>query len=209
MSIKRDRVSPLSIVSLILVNLIPVYGVYILKWSLFSVMFLYWAESSVIGFFNILKMARAEGTGKSNFQINDAPADRYSRFGLISFFTLHYGIFMMVHFGFVVSIFGPSDMTPWQIAFAFLLLFVSHGISYIANFLGSQEYLHVSPAQQMSKPYSRIILLHVTILFGGFMAKLSGAKEGAIILMIFFKIVIDLILHVNEHKMFNLQNSKQ
>jgi len=53
---------PLSLTSpstllLIIANLVPIAGSIFLGWNLADVMVLYWAESAVIGFFNICKMA--------------------------------------------------------------------------------------------------------------------------------------------------------
>ena len=54
---------PITVLFLIAVNLIPLFGVLFFGWSLFSIMFLYWIENGIIGFFNILKIALGE-TGR-------------------------------------------------------------------------------------------------------------------------------------------------
>lgn len=46
-----------STLALIAANLIPLAGVLFLKWNLGEVMVLYWAESAVIGFWNVIKLA--------------------------------------------------------------------------------------------------------------------------------------------------------
>ena len=51
---------PITVLFLIAVNLIPLFGVLFFGWSLFSIMFLYWIENGIIGFFNILKIALGE-----------------------------------------------------------------------------------------------------------------------------------------------------
>jgi hypothetical protein len=45
---------------LILANLMPLAGVLVLGWEVGSLLWAYWLESAVVGFFNILKMAQAE-----------------------------------------------------------------------------------------------------------------------------------------------------
>ena len=47
----------LSAVFLIAVNTVPLVGVLIFDWRLFSIVFLYWIENSIVGFFNVLKIA--------------------------------------------------------------------------------------------------------------------------------------------------------
>jgi uncharacterized protein DUF6498 len=54
---------PITVLFLIAVNLIPLFGVLFFGWSLFSIKFLYWIENGIIGFFNIPKIALGE-TGR-------------------------------------------------------------------------------------------------------------------------------------------------
>ena len=54
---------PITVLFLIAVNLIPLFGVLFFGWSLFSIMFLYWIENGIIGFFNILKIVLGD-TGR-------------------------------------------------------------------------------------------------------------------------------------------------
>ena len=52
----------------------------------------------------------------------------------------------------------------------------------------------------MTAPYSRVVVLHVTVLVGGFLADSLGAPLGALILLIVLKTVIDLLAHLREHR---------
>jgi len=200
MSIVTRYKSSLSAYSLILVNLFPLYAVLFLKWTLFSIMFLYWLENVIVGFYNIFKMAKAKGTQTLNFTLNGKPASECGNGAVIGFFILHYGIFMTVHGVFVFVLFGPPTMAPADFTWAFLLLFISHGISYFYNFIGRKEYETVSLSQQMAKPYSRLVIMHITILAGGFAAKVIGEPIWALMVMIVVKTAIDLGSHMNEHK---------
>jgi hypothetical protein len=190
----------ISIVSLILVNLLPLAGVLFLGWQLFSVMFLYWSESAIIGFFNIFKMMQAEGQTRVNIELNDKPIERWSRPGVIGFFILHYSIFMVVHLMFIFALFKPARINPQQIALVFVFLFVSHGLSYLYNFIGKKEYQRISLSQLFVQPYGRIVLMHLTILGGGFAVKSLGEPLIALVIMIIIKIIIDLYAHLKEHK---------
>ncbi len=62
----------ISVLFLIAVNTIPFFGVLFFGWSLFSIMFLYWIENGIIGFFNIFKIALAR-VPSSGFTINGRP----------------------------------------------------------------------------------------------------------------------------------------
>ena len=48
--------------ALVAANLIPLVGVLAFGWDVASLLFIYWLESAVVGFFNVLRMAQAEGT---------------------------------------------------------------------------------------------------------------------------------------------------
>ena len=200
-------VLPISVLFLIAVNTIPLFGVIFFGWSLFSIMFLYWIENGIIGFFNVFKIALARAPGRSGFTINGRPISPSNKELRIVFFILHYGVFWTVHGVFVFVFFGlnsPSGLFGGLglrgVAVAAAALFLSHGVSFFVNFLGKEEYLTVSPDQQMMEPYSRVVVLHVTILAGGFLADSLGAPLAALVLLIVLKTVIDLVAHLREHR---------
>jgi hypothetical protein len=178
---------------LILANLVPVVGVFFLGWEIGELMLLFWIESAIIGFFNVLKI----------FVVGKWAALFYA-----PFFIGHFGGFMAVHLIFVFALFvnpGESDdlsvtamafLTIWP---AIISLFISHGFSFLMNFLGKKEYLHKTVKQQMSEPYKRIIIMHVTILFGGFMVMALSNTLAPLILLIGLKLIIDLYAHHQEH----------
>ena len=99
-------------------NLVPAVGVLFFGWDAFAVVFLYWLENAVIGFFNVFKMALAAGSIQSAgvaaaraIRSDDAeqlmgkvrtPRRRHAgsaglKLFLIPFFVVHYSGFMFVH----------------------------------------------------------------------------------------------------------------
>ncbi|HET7269648.1 MAG TPA: DUF6498-containing protein [Rubrobacter sp.] len=89
----------LSALFLIAVNTVPLVGVLLFDWSLFSIVFLYWIENGIVGFFNVLKIAwaRKSVSSESRFTINGRPARKASKAFIIPFFIVHYGMFWVVH----------------------------------------------------------------------------------------------------------------
>ena len=77
---------------------------------------------------------------------------------------------------------------------------MSHGVSFFTNFLGRREYLAVTPQQQMGEPYSRVVVLHVTILGGGFLLAILGTPVMALALLVLLKTAIDVRAHLKEHR---------
>lgn len=206
-----------SAAALIVSNALPLAGVLLWGWDLFFMLFIYWLESAVIGFFNVLRM---QITG------------REVKYQAIGFFIMHYGIFMGVHLAFLTSFFGPRPPPSFagdRLAFAVdrifpeawlpvFVLWASHGFSFIYNFLWLKEYEHASAlgrkppeitfngrktddpaAEYLFKPYGRIVVMHLTVLAGGFLTQRAGAPVAALVLLVVLKTAIDLFGHLIEH----------
>jgi len=181
--------------ALIIANLVPLAGAVFFGWNLGEVMVLYWAESGIIGFYNVCKIAVISRWGALLFGV---------------FFLAHYGAFMSVHFLFIYMLFvkGPQDMSGGDLAEvgqmflsmwpALLALFLSHGLSFFQNFMGRDEYRGRNIQKQMGEPYTRIVLMHLVIIFGGGLALVLGSPTLVILLVIAGKIVFDLRAHIKQ-----------
>jgi len=194
--------SPSALV-LIAANLVPLAGVVWLGWSIEEVMLLFWLESAVIGLFNLVKLWVIAS---------------WQALPVGVFFVVHYGGFMTGHLVFLVAFLGEGDDIGFPDAAYVLGLFVvfwpavvamlvSHGFSFLSNFLGQQEYLHKTLPQQMMEPYARIMVMHATILLGGFMVFTIGAPLPALLLLIVLKTGIDLASHLREHRRAAARNA--
>lgn len=184
-----------SAVVLIIANLIPVAGFLLWDWSLSDVMVLYWAESGVIGLFNLGKMA---------------VISRWLAIPGGLFFLSHYGAFMSVHFLFIYGIFvegmkssSGGDLSAVAELFrslwpALAALFISHGVSFFVNFLGRREYAVRDMRDQMTEPYSRIVFMHLVLIFGGGLALVLGQPTPVLLIVIALKIGMDLRAHLRE-----------
>ena len=185
----------LSTLALIIANLVPLAGAVFMGWKLSDVMVLYWAESAVIGFFNVCKIAII---GRW-FALLAAP-----------FFLGHFGAFMAVHFLFIYGIFvqGPQDTTGGDLTQvlqlfidlwpALAILFLSHAVSFYQNFLGRAEYRAKTVQNQMSEPYSRIVFMHLVIIFGGGLSLILGEPTPVLLVVIVLKIWIDVMAHLKQ-----------
>jgi len=189
-----------SSLALIAANLVPVAGAIFLGWKLSDVMVLYWAESAIIGFFNVCKIA---------------VIGRWFALAAGPFFLGHFGGFMAVHFLFIYTIFvkGPENMNDnggdlAEVARLFLVLWpallalaISHAYSFFNNFLGRGEYKGRTVSGQMSEPYARIVFMHLVLIFGGGLSLVLGQTELVLIVVIAAKIFVDLKAHVREHSL--------
>lgn len=159
------------------------------------------------------QIARAEllaGAGRSDVSaVVEAAIGGFSpvlRIGMAGFFLIHYGIFWTVHGIFVFALpefaggaaFG--EVLWGSVALAAAALVVSHGASFFLNYLGRGEYLRTSPARAMGAPYGRVVVLHLTIIFGAFVVAFLGSPIGALLVLVGLKTAFDLGLHLREHR---------
>lgn len=193
-------------ISLVFVNLIPLIGIFV-GWSLFHILFFYWFESFAIGFFNIIKMYMARGLSQSKTE-NSRAITIITKIIFPPFFMVHYGGFMFVHLIFVFFIGNFSSgvinfdnflIDARLMVFPALFLFLSHGYSFFRNFIGKKEYEKISIVELMVSPYKRVIVMHFTLILGGFIIAFTKAPIYILILFISLKIMADLKSHTKEH----------
>jgi hypothetical protein len=201
-----------AVVALIVANAIPLIGAVFLGWNVWMILIVYWLENGVVGFFNVLKMLRAEGVdgALSSGTMNGRPMSMAGKGAIVSFFIMHYGLFWVVHGVFVLtlplfgSMGGDVDMTrgfePLAILIAVIGLAISHAVSFWFNYLGRGEYLRTSAAGQMFAPYGRLVVLHVTIIIGGIAIASTGAPAAAVAILVGLKTVMDIAFHLAEHR---------
>ncbi len=197
-----------SVLLLVAVNLIPLGGVLCFGWQVFPIMFLFWLENVVVGAFNVVKLLLARGPG-SHVGV---------KLFLVPFFTVHYGIFTLVHGVFVFAMFGadwrgggfgsgsaPSFdrlqdlVTQQHLGWAVLGLVVSHGFSFATNYVLNGTYRTAIPPVLMMQPYGRVVVLHLAILGGGFLVLLMGMPVVGLTLLILLKIGLDVLAHAKLH----------
>jgi hypothetical protein len=201
-----------AVAALIVANAIPLIGAVFLGWNVWMILIVYWLENGIVGVFNILKMLRAEGVdgALSSATMNGRPMSMAGRGAIVGFFVMHYGLFWLVHGVFVLtmplfgSMGGDVDMLtgfdPFAIVVAVIGLAISHAVSYWFNYIGRGEYLRTSAAGQMFAPYGRLVVLHVTIIIGGFAIASTGAPAAALAILVGLKTLMDIGFHLAEHR---------
>ncbi|MEK7452684.1 MAG: DUF6498-containing protein [Patescibacteria group bacterium] len=86
-----------------------------------------------------------------------------------------------------------------MVALPVTLLLISHGISFFSNFIGNREYERTDIGKQMHAPYKRIMIMHFTILFGGWLILSFKEPILGLILLIIIKTITDTSAHLKEH----------
>jgi hypothetical protein len=134
---------------------------------------------------------------------------------LVPFFAFHYGLFCFVHGMFVFSLLGQDAFGPhfslfgslgnlfsvfserhlwWAVAG----LTASHLYSFFVNYLGRGEYRRTFVMLLMAQPYARVVVLHIAILIGGFVAMALGSNVGVLAILVIGKTLLDLHFHLQE-----------
>ncbi|QPJ61779.1 MAG: hypothetical protein G3M70_07740 [Candidatus Nitronauta litoralis] len=187
---------------LVVTNILPFLCVVLFDWQVFFLIALYWMENVVIGVLNIFRFVTILVRNKA-----------WDAILMIPFFTVHYGMFTGVHGFFVIAMFGkefqntgdellmvvPAILEQPGMKIAAIGFLGSHLFSYFYHFIGKEEYRKATTQSLMSAPYKRVVILHLTILFGGFLVLSTGQHILALVLMVVIKIVLDLFAHIKEH----------
>lgn len=213
---KRNPLSELrtpAVLSLVVANLVPLFGVLCLQWEIFPLLFLYWVETVIIGALNVIKMLVSR---------SPEPARRLRKMVMIPLFILQFGSFAALYGVALLSMYTEVYATRmgreanldlygmslgqimratwgdvWKTALALL---ASHLFSFLWNYLGKGEFKRMSLRDLDRQPYSRILILHGVILGGGIPILVMGAPIMGVIALVVLKICFDVDGHLRERR---------
>jgi len=147
-------------------------------------------------------------TTAAGLPIDPAAAAGCAKLFMVPFFCVHYGMFWLVHGIFVwtalpmmfsmASDEAVASPDARVVLLAALVMVVSHGVSFIVNWILGGEHLTSSPSAEMGAPYARVVILHLTIIFGAFAVAILGQPIGALVVMVVLKTGVDLAAHLGE-----------
>ncbi len=193
---------------ILIVNLIPVYGVWFLGWSAIEVFTVYAMETLIIGILTVLKLLITTlYKGKDTWH-NRGQAMQTSGLFFILFFIAHFGLFAAVQTTIFSQVAGitPPNSGPMHFFFHFWeyinndIAYMLGGfvISYIATdllpFLFRKEYKTVSMMRLMFQPYGRVIIQQFTVILGSMFLSFGLGKVFILVFAaakIFFEVFID------------------
>jgi len=186
-----SQIKPVYLILLILLNAVPLYGVFFWNWQSFDLIFLYWLENLIIGLFTLIRFL---------VRPYSHPLELIFPLFLAPFFAVHYGGFCFVHGSIVIALFGgdilgeisrlniPEVIMPiidtrhlfWPVAALLIYQLIDYIRDSIERGLGSDNIKTL-----MVAPYRRIIVLHLTIIASGFaLAALDEPLAGLVILVV-------------------------
>jgi hypothetical protein len=169
------------------------------KVSPLSILFVYFLETIIIGVFNALKMFCSIHFGKSG------------GYGLILFFLFHYGFFIAIQSIFAFALFSIEGNSifgePFNILenygiilnladmkYALPAIIFTHVGKFFSDFIQNKKYLKFSATEIMTKPYLRIFVQQFVVIISFFFMVFGKAGIIAAMLLILFRLVIDLVM---------------
>jgi len=221
MKLLKGNLANIPLIALVCANMFPIYGAAFLGWDAFTIVLLYWAENLIIGFYNILKMVFAQFSNPIEYIGRLFP----TAFFIVHYsgFVAVHGLFIFTLFhkdgvGGVMNIGGhpwPCFLVFVQLLFNVIrhgwltlpngtkyavgMLFLSHGVSFVHNYIMGGEYKTSTVNAIMFQPYGRIIVMHVAILGGGLLSVKMGSPVGVLLVLIILKTIIDVKFHLRQH----------
>lgn len=204
---------------LILVNLVPLYGVWFEGWDPRMVFLVYCLETIIIGIMTILKMAAVTLLVRNDetWKINGRNTLLIGWF-LILFFILHYGIFVFVQTQLFFGVSGLMKGTSILSGYSqmpgllgnegklLLAIFICYyTMETLFNFFLSGEYERISMARLMFQPYGRIMIQQVVVILGS-MFLTFGAGKIFILVFVVIRILAEVYLRFD--RFLNLAEKK-
>jgi len=213
----------LSILTLIAANLVPIIGVMFFGWDAGVILLVYWSENLVVGAYNILKMLLAQGRSGDGLVSKLFTIVFFAvHFG--GFCAIHgvfvymmaqgmdqaqdidifpkggqwWGplVFLQLLFNVVSGIWSKVGS---EIFWPVLSLVLSHGVSFVQNYLMRGEFRETTVAQLMIAPYGRIVIMHISIIVAAFPVMALGSPLPLLFLLILAKIILDIYFHTISH----------
>jgi hypothetical protein len=185
--------------NLLLSNLLTVILALVLGWEIGWLLWTYWVQSVVIGWYARKRMLAVVRFTTSGFTMNDrpVPTDESGKRSTAGFFTLHYGFF---HIFYLVFLFSSKRIdNAWDI-----LLLLACGLSFVFSQREAYAAQHASDVRGcpnlgilMFTPYLRVVPMHLMIILGDEL----GGGIGALALFAALKTASDLGLDAIDRRM--------
>jgi len=189
-----------SVVVLLLSNLLTIALAVYQHWDIFVVMWVYWGQSVIIGYFNFRRIMDLKKFSTAGFMINDQPVKPtpQTQRQTAVFFALHYGIFHLVYLGFLGADAKVAGGFPlFNVLVCIGVFYLNHWFSYRYNREQEQDRVP-NIGSIMFFPYIRIIPMHLMIVAG---VSVFGGSTGALIIFLLLKTAADAAMHFVEHAM--------
>lgn len=184
-----------AIIAIIVSLIVSLGGIFILGWDWRQIIILYWLTNITIGAVSLIDIARSDTTISKFSKLTAVVSPNTLKAFFAAFFTVHYGMFTLVHGIFVFAIvsgsfFGPMTQTPIEFGPLFTSWLLMSAATVIAKLSMPVQAMPIDKA--FTGPYGRIVTLQVSIIFGVFIIEIFSLPAGAAILLIAVNTIFEL-----------------
>jgi hypothetical protein len=208
---------------MIVMNIIPIYGVLQLGWQAKDIFLVYILESVIVGVFNVFQMWLTTLVKPKDEWSNGGASTLVSGYFFIFFFIIHYGFFVFIQ---MIFFFGAARYPGLGNGFSapakFLLhlptyvqgytrwLLIGFVISYffgiIKDYVLSGKFRTQSLGVQMFSPYGRIFVQQFAVIIGSFLLLLD---LGTVFIIVFVIVKIFFGILLNFEQIATQQNKEK
>ncbi|MCF8056689.1 MAG: DUF6498-containing protein [Desulfocapsa sp.] len=183
---------------LLISNLTVIVLAMVQGWSILPLLWVYWWQNVIIGFFNWRRIKQLKNFSTEGFKIDGStgkPTEK-TKMDTALFFLLHYGVFQLFYLVFIITLAERVEYGVFLSAtVGIAIFFFNHFFSYRYNL---KKDLASIPniGTLMFFPYLRVIPMHLVIFIG------LWAGRGSRIELFFFLLLktgVDLLMHVVQH----------
>jgi Family of unknown function (DUF6498) len=230
-----QSVSRIGLGALVVANLFVALQTVWHEWGYYETLLIFWTEVAVLGAYNVLRMLvvgvfGAEPLGSWAARWVDL-GSRFNRFLFtlfgVGFFVLKFGGFALGIGLFVLLL--PAMLTPEGqsdgisihralhaagpgVLTATGVLCLSHGVSFLRNFLLGREYHRLTIGSLVFWPYARMSLVGGVLVAGIAVARLVpslGGETAFAVVMVLLKLLADAASHSLEHGWLRAESPDQ
>lgn len=187
-----------SVSLLILSNLFVIALAVVQRWQVIELIWVYWLQNIIIGFFNWRRMMNLKEFSTENFKSNGVqpPPTVKTKQSTALFFLLHYGFFHAVYLFFLIQVINDIPSQVLLHSTIGLAIFVcNHYFSYRYN-RELDDASRPNIGNIMFLPYLRIIPMHLVLILG---ASMDGWSLWPLLFFLLLKTTADVLMHVIVH----------
>lgn len=198
---------------LIVINLVPLYGVWFEGWDAKQVFLVYCLETVIIGLINVVKMACVTLLVKKTdvWENTGASTSMQSGWFFIFFFIIHYGFFVFVQTQIFFAVTGmmPDGSMLFRYSkipellgpngrLVLLIFIVYYTVQNLYAFFNSGNYKTISMGHLMFEPYVRIFVQQIVVILGS-MFLTFGAGKIFMLVFVAIKLFFELFFNFNRY----------
>jgi len=205
---------------LIVINLVPLYGVWFEGWDAKQIFLVYCLETVIVGLINVIKMACVTILiKKRDVWENGGSTTMQSGWFFIFFFIIHYGFFVFIQ---TQIFFGVTSMIPdgsMLMRYSripellgphgrlLILIFIAYyTVQNLYTFFDSGTYKTISMGRLMFEPYVRIFVQQIVVILGSMFLTFGAGK---IFMLVFVAIKLCFELFFNFSRYLEMAEKRQ